>query len=58
MIPGRSMSALIFRIAEKRIPRAEAENRGSTDVDWDVLMDLGVYPSEGPPPRSACVIAG
>ena len=32
MMPGRSMSALILRMAEKRMPRALAEKYRSTEL--------------------------
>ena len=48
MIPGRSMSALILRIAEKRMPRALWENRRSKETigDGRSIADTGPAHSE------------
>jgi hypothetical protein len=48
MMPGRSMSALIFRMAEKRIPRAEEEKRAS----WLVMAPQYSRAAPAVTPRS------
>ena len=48
--PGRSMSALIRRIAEKRMPRAPAEKRRSREVMW---MERSIADDAAPWERQA-----
>src|SRR5258708_11275534 len=52
MIPGLSMSALIRRIAEKRMPRAAAEKRVSWAAIGGGVYPLGISPGHDLPDAS------